>query len=145
MALEDNIKKMVESLGLTLYDTVTIKENNELIYRVVIHSKEGVSLDQCTEVTKLLSPLLDVEPPVSGNYRLEVSSPGIERKLTKLYHFALSLDEKVKIKTIKEKLTVTGVLKSVDDELLSIEDDNGERHEVTFKDVSSAKTYFEWV
>ena len=81
MSLENDIRKLVESIGLKLYDTTTVSENGETIYRVSVVSDEGITLDRCVEATHLLSPLLDVTPPVSGEYRLEVSSPGIERKL----------------------------------------------------------------
>ena len=86
MSLESDIKSVIESLGLRLYDISTLSEHEETIYRVNISSPKegGVSMDEVVEVTKLISPLLDVTPPVRGEYRLEVSSPGIERKLRTL-------------------------------------------------------------
>ena len=93
MSLEHDIKTMVESLGLSLYDTAITSENGETIYRVSVNASGGVSMDQVVEATRLISPLLDVTPPVSGEYRLEVGSPGIERKLSKLSHFENSLGE----------------------------------------------------
>ncbi len=78
MSLESDINSLVASVDLELYDTVVVSENDETIYRVSIISKEvidgkrtGVSLDKCVELTHLISPLLDVTPPVSGDYRLE--------------------------------------------------------------------------
>ncbi len=107
MSLERDIKKMVESVGLSLYDTAVINENENTIYRVSVTAPGGVTLDQCVEVTHLISPLLDITSPVSGEYRLEVSSPGIERKLKTLEHFAQSVGEKAAITTLqKEKLRV---------------------------------------
>ena len=94
MSLESDIKSLVASLGLELYDTAVVNEGDETIYRVSVIDTEiedgkrkGVSLDKCVELTHLISPLLDVTPPVSGEYRLEVGSAGIERKLVKLSHF----------------------------------------------------------
>ena len=144
MSLESDIKSMVESLGLKLYDITTVSEHEETIYRVYISSPKegGVSMDQVVEVTKLISPLLDVTPPVRGEYRLEVSSPGIERKLKTLSHFECSLGEKVKIQTL-DKTKLTGTLKSVTDGVITIESEEGDVS-VDFNDIAKASTYFEW-
>ncbi len=70
----------------------------------------GVTLDDCEAVSRLLSPILDVEEPVSGKWFLEVSSPGLERKLTKPRHFALSVGELVKFALAGEKAARLGRL-----------------------------------
>ncbi len=144
MSLEHDIKNMVESLGLTLYDTAIVTEHDETIYRVNVTAREGVSLDQCVEATKLLSPLLDVTPPVSGEYRLEVGSPGIERKLKSLTHFEHSIGESVKI-TTTQKLKIRGKLLHVHGDVITI-DDTISMLEVSipFSEVSKASTFFEW-
>ena len=144
MSLETDIKSMVESLGLRLYDITTLSENEETIYRVNISSPKegGVTMDQVVTVTKLISPLLDVTPPVRGEYRLEVSSPGIERKLKNLTHFECSLGEKVRVQTL-DKTKIQGTLKSVDGEMITIETEEGEKC-IPFSDISKASTYFEW-
>lgn len=144
MSLESDIKSMVESLGLRLYDIMTVSEHEETIYRVNISSPEegGVSMDQVVQVTKLISPLLDVTPPVRGEYRLEVSSPGIERKLKTLNHFECSLGEKVKMQTL-DKTKLKGTLKSVTGSAITIESEEGDVS-VDFNDIAKASTYFEW-
>ncbi|WP_345992333.1 ribosome maturation factor [Sulfurimonas sp. HSL-1716] len=144
MSLESDIKSIVESVGLMLYDTVITSENGETIYRVSVKDPQnkGVSLDRCVEITHLISPLLDVTPPVSGEYRLEVGTPGIERKLTKLENFVNSIGENVSLTTrAKEKLK--GVLKGVKEDSLYLKIDN-EEVVVPFGDVVKARTYFEW-
>ncbi|MGB5965391.1 MAG: ribosome maturation factor RimP [Sulfurimonadaceae bacterium] len=144
MSLESDIKSMVESLDLTIYDIVTVSENEETIYRVNISSPNagGVTMDQVVQVTKMISPLLDVTAPVSGDYRLEVSSPGIERKLRTLAHFQCAIGEKVRMITL-DKTKYRGVLKSVDGETITIESEEGDAN-VSFKDIAKAATYFEW-
>ena len=77
----DNMVKIVESCGVSVYDTEVVTEFEKRIFRLYITSKEGISLDKCAEVSRILSPIFDVEPPLEGEYTLEVSSPGIERKL----------------------------------------------------------------
>jgi ribosome maturation factor RimP len=143
MSLENDIKNLLESIGLNYYDAVVVNENDETIYRVSVTSPEGVSLDKCVEATHLISPLLDVTPPVSGVYRLEVSSPGIERKLKTLEHFRFSVGEKVAITTLaKEKYR--GELLRVEDENIIVNDNEVGETSVPFGEISKAKTYFEW-
>ncbi len=143
MSLENDIRKLVESIGLKLYDTAIVSENDETIYRVSVTSSEGVSLDRCVEATHLISPLLDVTPPVSGHYRLEVSSPGIERKLKALEHFENSVGEKVSL-TTKEKVKYRGALLRVEGETVVVDDEAMGEIGIPFNEISKAKTYFEW-
>ena len=143
MSLEHDIEKMVESLGLSLYDTAILNENENTIYRVSVTAKDGVTLDQCVEVTHLISPLLDVTPPMNGEYRLEVSSPGIERKLKTLSHFEQSIGEKVVFSTVtKEKYE--GEITAVEGENIQVKLASGEVVSVPFRSISKARTYYEW-
>ncbi|WP_457748727.1 ribosome maturation factor [Sulfurimonas sp.] len=149
MSLQGDIESVVKSVDLELYDTVVVNENDETIFRVSVISSEiengkrkGVSLDACVELTHLISPLLDVTPPVSGEYRLEVGSPGIERKLTTLEHFKKSLGENISL-LLDEKEKLKGKLVKIEGNKLFIEKD-GEMHEVDFNAIKKAKTYFEW-
>ncbi|MDD2451357.1 ribosome maturation factor RimP [Sulfurovum sp.] len=139
---EDQIAKIVEANGASLYGIETVTEFDETIYRVLITKAGGVTLDQCADISNELSPFLDVHPPVSGKYRLEVSSPGIERKLTKPSHFENAIGEKVKIKILGgEKLK--GELKSVDDEGITVTTKHGDES-YTYDQLGTVKTYFEW-
>lgn len=149
MSLERDIASMTESVGLKLYDTAVLHENDDVIYRVSVVSpnvvdgkKEGVTLDQCVELTNLISPLLDVTPPVSGNYRLEVSSAGIERKIATLEQFLLSIGENVAL-TLLSKEKLKGVLQKVEGSKIFLEQE-GALKEIEFGTISKAKTYFEW-
>ena len=149
MSLRSDIESIVKSVDLELYDAVIVSENDETIYRVSIMSNEiedgkrkGVSLDTCVELTHMISPLLDVTPPVSGDYRLEVGTPGIERKLMNIDHFKKSVGEKVSLlHSAKEKSR--GVLLKVEGTKVYVLSDD-ERVEIEFNDIIKAKTYFEW-
>ncbi len=149
MSLESDINSLVKSVDLELYDAVIVNENDETIYRVSVMSNEfidgkrsGVSLDKCVELTHLISPLLDVTPPVSGDYRLEVGTAGIERKLTTIGHFKKSIGEKVNI-VYKSKEKAKGVLLKVEGTKIFVESEDG-IVEIEFSDINRAKTYFEW-
>lgn len=149
MSLQSDISSLVKSVDLELYDTVIVSENDETIYRVSVISTEvldgkrsGVSLDKCVELTHLISPLLDVTPPVSGDYRLEVGTAGIERNLTKIDNFKKSIGEKVSIlSATKDK--IRGVLLNVEGSKIKVQTED-DILEIEFNDINKAKTYFEW-
>jgi ribosome maturation factor RimP len=142
MNLEEQIKLIVENNDLKLYDIVTTKEHDRNIFRVIITSKDGVNLDKCAEISRLISPLLDIEEPLNGVYNLEVSSPGIERKLKKKEHFIASVGELVKVKNYETEV-FKGELLSADDEKIIVKTEFGEE-EVKYDNILSAATYFEW-
>lgn len=149
MSLESDINSLVKSVDLELYDAVIVSENEETIYRVSVISPEiedgkrkGVSLDACVELTHLISPLLDVTPPVSGDYRLEVGTAGIERKLSNLGHFNKSIGENVSL-LCNDKRKLRGVLKSVDGDKITLQTQE-ETLNLEYSEIAKAKTYFEW-
>ncbi|WP_304546496.1 ribosome maturation factor [Sulfurimonas microaerophilic] len=149
MSLQNDIESLVKSVGLELYDTSVVSEFGETIYRVAVISPEfedgkrkGVTMDECVDLTHLISPLLDVTPPVSGEYRLEVGSPGLERKLTTLEHFAKSLNENIAFTTMENE-KIKAKLVNVDGSKLTFENEDGTT-ELEFNDIRKAKTYFEW-
>ena len=144
LELEESIKLAVEGCGAELYDIVTTKEHKKNVLRVYITSKGGVSLEKCTEVSRMISPLLDIHEPFSGEYNLEVSSPGIERKLKTLHHFKSSVGEKLKIKEFSTEVIKGELLDVTDEGVLTVKDEQGDELKIKFEDVLSASTYFEW-
>ncbi len=138
----ENMVKIVESCGVSVYDTEVVTEFEKRIFRLYITSKEGINLDKCAEVSRILSPIFDVEPPLEGEYTLEVSSPGIERKLLKPEHFTASIGEKVKIK-LKDKEKFIGILEGYENNIASIRVEN-ELKQVSLDSIEKARTYFEW-
>jgi ribosome maturation factor RimP len=147
MINSDSFKKIIEDCGVSLYDTEIVSEGETKIVRVYIMADGGVSLDQCAKVTKIISPILDLEPPVSGKYTLEVSSPGIERKLTSKEHFKFAVGENIKA-TIQDEDTiykVKGKLLSFDEDNLIVKDKKSkEEKSFSYNQVLKAKTYYQW-
>lgn len=142
MNLEESIKLAVESLGASLYDITTAREHDRNIFRVLVTAEGGVTLDKCAEISRMLSPILDVNEPMSGEYILEVSSPGIERKLKKKEHFISSIGEKVKVKDFATEV-YKGELIFADDNKIVLKTEFGEE-EIAHDNILSASTYFEW-
>ncbi len=142
MNLEDQIAKIVRSHGADFYDSETVKENDQTIYRIYITKEDGVDLDTCARISNDISPLLDLHPPVEGNYFLEVSSPGVERTLKKPKHFQNALGERVKLKMVGGK-KLRGVLESADDEGITLRSKEGEER-YDYSQILKARTYFDW-
>jgi ribosome maturation factor RimP len=136
--LKEVIKNIVEDNGCELYDIELTEEGGHKYYRVYITKPGGVSLNDCAAINNLISPIFDIEDPVDGKYFLEVSSPGIERKLTKPEHFEKSIGENVKV-TLNDGTKIKGQLKSFVDNEAEIG-----KEKVKFDDIKKAKTYIEW-
>ncbi len=137
------IKKVIEANGAFYYDSEIVSENGNRIYRIYITSKAGVTLDLCAKISRIISPILDLEPPVNGAYTLEVSSPGIERSLKKAEHFLGSIGENIKVKLINTD-KIIGKLNSFDGNVLEITEEDGEEIKINLEDIDKARTYYKW-
>ena len=136
------VEKLIESFGCKLYDTEIEKvKDSRTIYRVLVHKIGGISLDELAEISRALSPLLDVKPPLKDAYFLEVSSPGLERKLKNKDHLVYSIGDNIRFQV--ESKRTKGKLLSVDGDAITVETKNGAE---TFEIASlvNAKTVFEW-
>jgi len=142
MNLEESIEIAVKGCGAELYDIVSLKENENNIFRVYVTQQGGISLDKCAEISRMISPILDIEEPMNGKYNLEVSSPGIERKLKKPQHYKSSIGEKIKLKDF-DKNIIKGEILEANDDAIKIKTEHGEEI-ITYDEISSASTYFEW-
>ncbi len=137
-----DLASIISQCGVKLYDSELTSQNSRTIYRVYIIKEGGVSLEDCEKVSRVLSPIFDVMAPVEGEYFLEVSSPGLERKLSKIEHFALSLGEEAKI-TLNDKSVFIGKIISVDGEMITFSNDDG-KSKFSFNEIKKAKTFIQW-
>lgn len=88
-------------LGLSLWDVQFVKEGADWFLRIFIDKEGGVSIDDCVDMTHAVNPVLDREDPIPQEYLLEVSSPGLNRKLTRPQHFAAYLGRPVRARLIR--------------------------------------------
>jgi ribosome maturation factor RimP len=142
MSLNSTIKAVVENEGFELYDIELVNDCDNMVYRVYITSPNGINLKDCSKISRLISPLLDVEEPVKGNYFFEVSSPGIERKLKNIQHCKASIGENLKFKFDGDKLQAK--LIDIKDNILVLEFDNKEIKEIEFNNLTNLRTFFKW-
>lgn len=114
------IEETVKQQGVTLWDVRFLKEGANWYLRVFIDSENGIGIDDCTNVSHAIDPIIDEADPIDKSYYLEVCSPGIERELTRDWHFEWAKGKKVKLrlyKAVDGKKEFEGILSDVSDSL----------------------------
>lgn len=135
------LEPTVEGLGYELTDLELRLGGGEGLIRVFIDKPEGVGLDDCELVSRQLSAVLDVEDPVPGHYLLEVSSPGLDRKLTKPAHFLRFIGDDVRVKMrfpVEGRRNFRGKLLAANGETIEVEVD-GEPHRLPMATIDTAR------
>lgn len=127
--LQDLIEPVVTALGYELVGVVYVPQGRHSLLRVYIDSAVGITLDDCERVSHQVSGVLDVEDPVTGQYQLEVSSPGLDRPLFSVEHFVRFTGRCAKLRLhtpLNGRRNFTGVLSGVRDGQVVIVDDGAE-------------------
>ncbi len=136
------IKETVEAQGVSLWDVRFLKEGASWYLRVFIDKEDGITIDDCTNVSHAIDPIIDEADPIDKAYYLEVCSPGIERELTRPFHFESVLGEKIKVKLYKAidgKKEFIGILRSADEKIV-LETESDELS-LEFKEISKANLF----
>ena len=118
--LQNMIEPEVEKLGYELVRVLTIGQANPTLQVMidVADNSRDITVDDCATVSRVLSDLLDEKDPIKDKYTLEVSSPGLDRPLTKLKHFARYIGYDVKVETdnkVDNRKRFKGKISAVDD------------------------------
>lgn len=135
------LEPTVERLGYELSDLEIRLSNKGGLVRVFIDKPDGIGLADCEKVSQAVSALLDVEDPIPGHYDLEVSSPGLDRKLTKVEHFQRFIGETVKVRTRfpqEGRRRFRGRLVSADEDNIVVEVD-GVSHSFSLSIIDTAR------
>jgi len=144
--IEQLIEPVVTKEGLELVDIELKREAIGLVLRIYIDTKEGgVSLDTLSKASQSISKILDEADTIKQKYTLEVSSPGIERPLTKPDHFKRFVGSKIQVKTekpLEKRKQFKGQLVEAGDESFVLEV-NGERFEIMYDNVAKARLHVE--
>ncbi|MBQ3057768.1 MAG: ribosome maturation factor RimP [Clostridia bacterium] len=141
----DLIKDTVESQGVTLWDVRFLKEGASWYLRVYIDKQGGINIDDCTNVSHAIDPVIDEADPIDKSYYLEVCSCGFERELTRPIHFKAMQGEKIKVKLYKALDGVkefVGILHDFNENVVL--DVDGKLYEFALKEISKANVcYFD--
>ena len=124
----DAAAQPVADLGLELVDVEMVREGKAVILRIFIDKAGGVSMDDCTQVTRLVDPLIDTQLNIHEHDFLEVSSPGLERPLKTERDFARYQGEWVELsryKAVDGRKKLEGRLAPCTDETIGLELEDG--------------------
>ena len=126
--LVELLTPVVESLDCQLWGLEYFSQGRHSTLRLYIDRPEGIGLAECENVSRQVSSVMDVEDPIAGEYTLEVSSPGMDRPLYTLEHFARYEGEQVAIKlrsAFEGRRKFSGVLRGVEgDDVLVVVDEH---------------------
>ena len=138
------IEPTVVALGLQLWGIKHNQRGKHSLLRVYIESEEGVTIDDCENVSRQINTLLDVEEPIMGEYALEVSSPGLDRPLFSSEQFEQFMGSDVKVRLrrpVDGKRNLNGSIENVSgDEIVLRVDDEDLRLQYT--DIEKANVVF---
>jgi len=120
----DVINPVVTGMGYELVGVEHLGQGKHSILRVYIDHTDGIAVDDCEQVSRQISALLDVEDPIPGQYSLEVSSPGLDRPLFNKEHFIRFIGSQCKVRLyrlIDGRRRITGVITGTTDDNVIIE------------------------
>jgi len=137
----------LDALGYELVGVEYTAQGKHSILRVYIDAENGVDVNDCQKASHQISGVLDVEEPLSGQYALEVSSPGLERPLFTAQHYERFTGERAEIRMhtpIDGQRKFVGQLAGVEDTKLSLSLENNESVSLSLADIDKAKLKPEW-
>lgn len=127
-ALHALFEPVVEALGCQLWGVEYAGQGKYSVLRVYIDKEEGIDVEDCASVSRQLSGVLDVEDPISGEYTLEVSSPGLDRPLFTLEQYEAYIGHGVRVQLrqrFENRRNFKGVIRAVEnDEIILVADDD---------------------
>lgn len=136
------IKPVVTGLGYELVGIEYLPQGRYSVLRVFIDNEQGIQLEDCEKVSRQISAVLDVEDPISGQYSLEISSPGLERPLFEAEHYARFTGHAVKVRLrtpLDGQRKFRGILQAADDEQITLqESETGREVTLMLADIDKA-------
>ncbi len=122
--LTEMLEPSVEDLGYELVGVEYLSAGKHSTLRIYIDHENGILVDDCAKVSHQVSAILDVEDPITNEYTLEVSSPGLERPLFKAAQYQQFIGDEIKLQlrmAVTNRRKWKGVLKAVAGELITLE------------------------
>jgi ribosome maturation factor RimP len=143
MDLETPLRSLLSPLGLNLYDL----ELAAGTLNVTVIKDGGVDLEALTKANRVISEWLDINDPIPGRFTLDVSSPGLERRLRTPAHFRSTVGEVVTLRELREGEStrrLEGTVLEADDKSVTLNDEEQGRVVVLLSNVERARTVFKW-
>ena len=92
---------VLSQMGLTLWDVTFAKEGSVWVLRYLVDKEGGININECEEFSRAVEERLDQADPIQQSYTLEVSSPGVERELTRDWHFEALMGQLLSVRLIR--------------------------------------------
>ena len=130
-----------------LWDVEYVKEGADMILRVVIDSNEGITLDDCERVSRAIDPILDEADPIENSYKVEVTSPGVERPLTRPDHFEACIGDEIEVRLyapLNGEKTLRGILSAAGEKEFTLTRENDESITIAKSAAAKVSTVFNW-
>ncbi|MDJ0878850.1 MAG: ribosome maturation factor RimP [Halieaceae bacterium] len=127
--IEALLEPTIEALGFELWGLEYLSQGRHTILRLYIDGENGVTVDDCAEVSRHVSGVMDVEDPITGEYTLEVSSPGVDRLLFRLDHYPMYVGEWIELRLrtpFEGRRKFKGTLKGIEGEDVVVQVDDHE-------------------
>ena len=143
MDLETPVGSLLASLGLELYDIELVAGS----LNVVVRREGGVDVDSLARASRAISGWLDEHDPIAGHYTLDVSSPGLERRLRTPAHFASAVGEVVTLREHRDASAtrrLEGVVVRTDEDSVTLDDVEHGEITVRFDAIERGRTVFHW-
>ena len=96
--LRDIVQPVVEAMGCELWGIESLPMGRHSRVRIFIESDTGIDVEDCARVSRQVSSVLDVEDPINSEYILEVSSPGLDRRLFELHHYSAFVGSEIRVR-----------------------------------------------
>ena len=146
-AVQEQLAAIVADEGLELIATEVAGSGSTAVLRLIVDGPDGVNLDQCASVSRQASVMLDVEEPFKHRYTLEVSSPGLDRKLYGDDDYDRYVGHRIKIRmapSFRDNRIVTGELLGKKNDVIRIFDDSGQEIELPISEIFEARLEVDW-
>jgi len=146
---EEILNDLLIDGSIYLVEVDYTKENNVFYLKVYIDTDEGITIDECSDISRKLSKKLDELDYIEDSYFLEVSSPGIDRPFKSLEDYKKNLNKKIKISLYAKKdnkKIYVGELINIEDKNITIKLDDKSKREIVFKidEIAKANNYIEF-
>lgn len=139
--LTELLEAPVVASGYELVGLEFIRAGQHSTLRVFVDHENGINVDDCAEVSRQISAVLDVEDPISVAYNLEVSSPGLERPLFKIAHYEQFIGHEVSLvlkMAVGNRRKWSGVIDAVDGETVAISVDGQQQEHFALSNIAKA-------
>lgn len=136
------LERLLPAMGLELFDLQYKREGHGWVLRVFIDSERGISLDDCSNVSREVGHYLDVEDFIENAYHLEISSPGLERPLRSIADFIRFTGKTAKVKlheAMAGQKTFEGTIAAVEGDTISLKPADGSSVQFTFEMINKAR------